>query len=216
MRTTDRTVMRLLRLSFVGLLIGATPAAANPPFPLAPFGLPYSPEAPVPLPADHPLYRKVAIDPIVGMPEKVGAFLAPITKRVEMDEAIRETLDKANMLAPAGTPPKFRLSVRWVSFFAPQKISFSSEASAEIAYTLTRIDSGAQIFTRIIRTAATARGGDGTARLQGNARMALTTNLASAWVCMDKAAYGNAPADCALTALARFQAPRPPIIIFGP
>jgi hypothetical protein len=120
----------------------STSAALAKSFPLNPMGLPFAPESPSPLAPDHPLYRQVALDPLVDMPGKVGSFLVPITNAREMNEALRDTLDRANMLAPPGAPAKARLVVRWAGLNAPAKISFSSEATATLSYSLVRVENG--------------------------------------------------------------------------
>jgi hypothetical protein len=198
------------------LAAGATPAAAKPAVPLQPFGLPFAPESPRPLSPDHPLFQRVALDPVADMPSKVGNFLMPITSATEMNEALRQTLERANMLAPPGVQPKARLLVRWGSLRAPAKISFSSEATATLSYTLIRLENGQELFRREISTFSRSTGGDGADRLKGNARLAIMTNLASAVLCLDKAAYGRAPADCALTPQASYRARRPSTVIFVP
>jgi hypothetical protein len=194
----------------------STSAALAKSFPMNPIGLPFAPESPKPLAPGHPLYRQVALDPIADMPNKVGSFLVPITSAREMNDALRETLDRANMLAPPGVQPKARLVVRWAGLIAPSRISFSSEATATLSYSLIRIENGQELFRRDISTASRSTGGDASDRLKGNARLAILTNLASAVLCLDKAAYGQAPADCALTPQASYRAQRPATVIFVP
>jgi len=200
------------------LAAGAAPgaAAAKSAVPLQPFGLPFAPESPRPLSSDHPLFQRVMLDPVTDMPKKVGKFLIPITSAAEVNEALRQTLERANMLAPPGVQPKARLLVRWGGLNAPSKISFSSEATATLSYTLIRLENGQELFRRDISTVSRSNGGDAADRLKGNARLAILTNLASAMLCLDKAAYGRAPADCALTAQASYRARRPSTAIFVP
>jgi len=193
----------------------ANPAQAKA-FPLQPVGLPFAPDSPRPLSPDHPLYRQVALELLADMPEKVGKFLIPITSSKEMNEALRQTLDRANMLAPPGAQPKARLLVRWAGLDAPQKISFSSEATASLSYTLVRAQNNEQLFRRDITTFSRSTGGKGSDRLKGNARLAILTNLASAIVCLDKAAYGRAPADCALKPKMTYRATEPAVVTFVP
>ena len=181
---------------------------------LQPIGLPFGPDGPKPVTPDHPLYRQVALEPVADMPDKVGRFLVPITSAKEMNEALRQTLDHANMLAPPGAQPKARLLVRWGGLDAPQKISFSSEAAATLSYTLIRVQNSEQLFRRDIRTVSRSSGGDASDRLKGNARLAILTNLASAIVCLDKAAYQQAPADCALQPQMTYRAPNPTVVTF--
>lgn len=195
----------------------ATPgAAATPAVPLQPMGLPFAPESPRPLSPDHPLFHGVALDPVADMPGKVGKFLIPITSAAEVNEALRQTLERANMLAPSDGRPSFRLLVRWGALNAPARISFSSEATATLSYTLIRVENGQELFRREISTVSRSRGGEGADRLKGNARLAIMTNLASAVLCLDKAAYGRAPADCALTPQMSYRARSPATVIFVP
>jgi len=199
------------------LAVYASPSAAlAKAFPLNPIGLPFAPDSPKPLSPDHPLYRQVALDPVADMPSKVGSFLVPITSAKELNDALRQTLESANMLAPPGSQPKVRLAVRWAGLKAPAKISASSEATASLSYTLIRVATGEELFRRDISTFSRSTGGDASDRLKGNARLAILTNLASAVVCLDKAAYMRAPADCALRPLATYHAQRPATVIVVP
>lgn len=199
------------------LAVSASPSAAlAKAFPLNPIGLPFAPDSPKPLSPDHPLYRQVALDPVADMPSKVGSFLVPITSAKELNDALRQTLESANMLAPPGSQPKVRLVVRWAGLKAPAKISASSEATASLSYSLIRVDTGQELFRRDISTFSRSTGGDASDRLKGTARLAILTNLASAVVCLDKAAYMGAPADCALTPLATYQARRPATVVVVP
>jgi hypothetical protein len=197
----------------IQIILACMPAAATPAHaatvPLQPVGLPFAPDSPKPLSPDHPLYRQVALDPIADMPAKVGKFLIPITSAREMNEALRQTLDRANMLAPPGSPAKARLAVRWAGLDAPQKISISSQATAVLSYSLIRVANGQELFRRDITTSARSSGGDASDRLKGNARLAILTNLASAVVCLDKAALQKAPADCALKSQLTYRAADP-------
>lgn len=208
--------MRLILSALCLAVSASTSAAFAKPFPLQPIGLPFAPESPQPLSPAHALYRQVALDPLADMPKQVGRFLIPITSAKEMNEALRQTLDRANMLAPPGTQPKVRLLVRWVGLDAPQKISFSSEATARLSYTLIRVQNGEQLFRRDITTVSRSTGGDASDRLKGNARLAILTNLASAILCLDKAAYQRAPADCALQPQMTYRAATPAVVTFRP
>ena len=202
-------------LAAVAAAASTSDALANA-FPLNPIGLPFAPDSPKPLAPDHPLYHQIALDPVADMPSKVGSFLVPITSAKEMNEALRDTLERANMLAPPGAQAKARLVVRWAGLNAPAKISFSSEATARLSYSLIKIENGQELFRRDIATVSRSTGGDASDRLKGNARLAILTNLASAVLCLDKAAYGQAPADCALTPQASYHAQRPATVIFVP
>lgn len=205
--------MKLIAFLAAGAIASSAEAKV---FPLQPVGLPFSPDSPRPLSPDHPLYRQVALDPVADMPQKVGKFLIPITSAKEMNEALRQTLDRANMLAPPGTRPKARLLVRWAGFDAPQRISFSSQATASLSYTLIRATNGERLFHRDITTVSRSTGGDASDRLKGNARLAILTNLASAIVCLDKGAYGRAPVDCALEPQMTYRAARPAVVTYIP
>lgn len=210
---THHRQMKLTPIIAASLALAAAGAAHATNFPLQPVGLPFAPDSPRPLSPDHPLYRQVALDPVADMPNKVGKFLIPITSAKELNEALRQTLDRANMLAPPGTAAKVHLQVRWIGLDAPQKISFSSEATARLSYTLVRAENGEQLFSRDISTSSQSRGGDASDRLKGNARLAIMTNLASAVVCLDKAAYQRAPADCTLTPQMTYRAAKPHVTV---
>lgn len=200
-------IMRYLTLALLALV--AAPASASNEVPLSPLGLPMAPK---PLTPEHPLYHRIALDPVADMPNVVGASATAgfigAAKRSSFDKAVRETLEKLNMLAPTDADARFRLSPRWLGMDAPFRISFSSRATARLDWKLNRIDTGQQIFRREIATPSEAKGRDGSLRAVGVGRMALMTNIASAAVCIDAAAYGHAAADCALTPGFRYEAPR--------
>ena len=182
---------------------------------LVPIGLSFAPAAPEAVSPDHPLYHRVAITPVSGMLARVGGTFTLATRPAEFDAALRDTLDRLNMLAQNPADARVRLTVAWGDLAVPFHVGFGSHAEAKIGYTLSRIDTGQPIFSREIVTKAEARGGDAVDREQENARLALATNLASMAVCIDQAAYGRAPADCALTPLATYHARRDPLIIFS-
>ena len=198
--------MRILLLA--AALLGAGAAQAKPPVALDPYagGLTFS-KAPARLAPDHPLYHRVALEPRAGMPDRVGHLFSKFADPKEVSGALRDALAGAGMAAEAPAAPKARLSVTWLGLEAPLKIGFSSHATARIRYALTRADNGQTIFTRDIVTEVKAKGGDGAKRLQGTARAAIAANIASAIFCLDKAAYGLAPADCALGVSGHFAAP---------
>lgn len=199
--------MRLLLLP--ALLCAPVAAAAGPAVSILPFegNIFFGPESPKPLAPDHPLYRRVVFDVVDNMPSRVGFPLAPITKASEFNRVVRRTLDSANMLAPSDEAAKVRLRVRWGSLHTPTKIGITSTATMTASYELRRIDNGQVLFARDIVTHGKARGGDGFQRAVGTARGALVANLASAILCLDKAAFGRAPADCALSPGGSFRAP---------
>jgi hypothetical protein len=188
----------MLKHLLLPLLLLATPLAADARLPLAPT----TPGAfPVPIPAvaaDHPLRNRIALEPVLGMPRKVGTWLHPITNSAEFDAALRQTLRDTAMLAEAGAPPRARLVVTWREIDAPARIGAGSRAAVLIGYELRRVDTGATIFQREIRTQSNSHGGDASERLKANARAAILANIASATLCLQRAAVGTAPADCAI------------------
>ncbi|WP_420145641.1 hypothetical protein [Sphingobium sp.] len=196
-------------LTATALAIPAAGQAAD--VPLSPIGLPFQPGAPVPVAPDHPLYHRVAIDPVADMPGVVGASatggIMGAAKRSSFEKALRETLEKLNLLAPDDATAKVRLTPRWIGMDAPFRISFSSQATVRMGWRVTRIDNGQAIFDRDIETSAESKGGSGSERATGVGRVALMTNIASAMRCIDMAAYGRAPQDCALTPGFTYHAP---------
>lgn len=198
------------------LILIAAPAIAHP----VSLAVPTDPQilfgaaGPRSLPADHVLRAHVAVAPIVGAPDKIGKFLLPITNARELNEGLSESLAHSGMLDGATGKPAFRLVPTWEAFDAPAKIGFSSHASVTIHYKLERINTGAVIFARSITTTSESRGGDASDRLKGVARLAILTNFASAVACLDRAAYGAAPADCALKPPVSYQAATPPTVMF--
>jgi hypothetical protein len=201
--------MRALSLFAAIAIAPASAWAAD--VPLSPIGLPFQPAAPKPVAPEHPLYHRIAIAPVADMPGVVGASatggIMGAAKRSSFEKALRETLAALNLLAPSEAEAKVRLSPRWISMDAPFKISFSSEATVRMGWSLTRIDNGQRIFDREIATSAQSRGGSGSERATGVGRVALMTNIASAARCIDQAAYGQAPQDCALTPGFTYRAP---------
>lgn len=202
--------MKMHRILTLLLLSIPTPASADWTLPLSP-GIGKTPEysifgaaGPRVLPSDHPLFRNVSVEAVQNMPDKIGRFLVPIVKREEFEDALRNGLKSSAMLVPEGNPARFTLKVSWNELHAPQKISFSSSARSRISYELVRNDTGQSLFLREIVTKSKSRGGDGAARLARTARFAIMVNIASMIACLDKAAYGQAPTDCALTPLVRF------------
>lgn len=200
--------MRILVPAIFALLLVPAAAMAKPAVSLEPFnrGLSFTPEAPRPLPPEHPLYHRVALDPLAGVPARVGPVLNTIASGREFEDALRQSLIAANFAASDGAP-KARLTVTWLNFDAPMKISFSSSATSQLRYELRRIDNGELIFSRDIVTQTRASGGNAVDRFKGTGRAALQANIASALLCLDKAAYGTAPQDCALHPTGSFRAP---------
>jgi hypothetical protein len=202
--------MRFFFLAAAAIAIIPASARADD-VPLSPIGLPFQPGAPKAVAADHPLYHRIALDPVADMPNVVGASatggIMGAAKRSSFEKALRETLEKLNLLAPSESEAKVRLSPRWINMEAPFKISFSSRAIVRMGWSLKRIDNGQPLFDRDISTAAESKGGSGSERAIGVGRVALMTNIASAVRCIDLAAYGQAPQDCALTPDFTYKAP---------
>ena len=61
------------------------------------------------------------------------------------------------------------------------------------------IDDGRELFDRDVTTSAEGGGVDASMRDNGIVRAAIAANFASAANCLDRAAFGDAPGDCALT-----------------
>jgi hypothetical protein len=202
----------MLRLpALAALVLVATPALAKDTVPLSPIGLPFGPEGPRRLPADHVLSGTILLDGIDALPEKLGP-----AKRDKFVSALGDTLALLGMLATDPSKARFRLTPVWVGLDSPFKISIKNRATVHMSWRLTRIDTGQTIFSRQIDTSAEASGGSAAERVRGIERVALMTNIASAAACLDKAAYGNAPTNCALTPKFTYRAPSPPLIIFMP
>lgn len=202
--------MRTLLLAAAAIAFSPASASAAD-VPLSPIGLPFSPGAPRPVAPDHPLYHRIALDAVADMPGVVGtsatAGIMGAARRSSFEKALRETLDKLNLLAPSEAEAKVRLSPRWIGMDAPFKISFASDATVRMGWRLTRIDNSQRIFDRDIATSAESKGGSGSERATGVGRVALMTNIASAMRCIDLAAYGQAPQDCTLTPGFTYHAP---------
>lgn len=192
-----------------------TPALARNAVPLTPFdwGGGFSRFGPAAVPTEHPLYGRIAVAPIIDMPNRVGSTFVLVTRPNEFNAALEQTLASAHMLAPDKTTEKAILTVQWVSFDLPFKISQSSEVTAILRYKLTRADNGKVIFQRDITTSASGSGGNATDRTRGIGRAALMANIAGATWCLQKAATGPAPADCSTKALGGFSAP---IVVYSP
>ncbi|WP_363738665.1 hypothetical protein [Sphingobium sp. LMA1-1-1.1] len=158
------------------------------------FGLRYSPDTPVPVSPDHPLYNRVLIDPIEEMP---GSVRLSIARPSTINEGLKLTLEHLHMLAPTSAEAKVRLTARWVSYDGGGMLFGGKNATVTLHYRLTRIDSGAVIFDREIITKAMADNKAGGP--MPTLRAATAVNFASIAGCLDKAAFGRAPSDCALT-----------------
>ncbi|QDZ07707.1 hypothetical protein FPZ24_09565 [Sphingomonas panacisoli] len=202
----------MLRFSaLAALALVATPAAAKDAVGLSPIGLPFGPDGPRRLPTDHVLTGAIVLDGADALPQKMGS-----AKRDQFATALSETLAQLGMLATDPAKARFRLTPVWVGLDSPFKISFKNRATVHMSWRLTRIDTGQTIFARQIDTSAESSGGDASARVRGIERIALMTNIASVAACLDKAAYGKAPTNCALTPGFTYRAPSPPMVIFVP
>lgn len=200
-------MIRLTMLVALGLL--SAPAIAKDGTSLSPVGLPFSPETPRALPADHPLHGSILLVGTEALPDKLG----PV-RRDAFAGAVRDSFERLGMLATDPSKARFRLTATWVGLDSPFRISIASRATVRLAWRLTRIDDGRTIFEREIATSAESRGGMAPERKRGVERVALMSNIASVALCLDKSAYGRAPSDCALTPGFSYQAPSAPTIIF--
>jgi hypothetical protein len=163
-------------------------------------GLPFAPEEPTPVDRSHPLFRDVAVADIADLPSTVKSsamnFIAA-AKGSSINAALRETMRQMNMLAPGNG--RKRLQVTWLGGRTPFHIGTRNESSVTFRYRLERVDTGQALFEREITTRATGSGGNGAMRVNGIMRAAIAANFASAANCLDRAAFGTAPEDCALT-----------------
>jgi hypothetical protein len=185
----------MLPLVLIGL--GIFPHSALPseiPLMAVGFGLRYSPETPAQILPSHPLYNRVIVDPIADMP---GAVRFSIARPSSINEGLRLTLEHLHFLAPNAADAKARLTARWVGYDGGGMLLGGKRGTVTVRYTLTRIDNGAVIFDREITSNATAdsRAGGPMPTL----RAATAVNFASMAGCIDKAAFGRAPDNCALT-----------------
>ena len=181
------------------LLATAAPAVAvaGPDIPLIAVGLPFAPETPTPVAADHPLFQRVAFSQIENLP---GSARFSTARPSTIHNGLRDTLKRMNMLAESEATAKARLVVRWVSIEPSSPFAAGKSASATLAYRLVRIDNGQTLFERTIRTTVEQSGAHHDGSMAGR-RSAVAANFASAALCLDKASFGNAPADCALQPL---------------
>lgn len=190
------------RITITILALTVSPAAvAAGDIPMAGIGLPYAPETPTPLAATHPLYQRIDVVDIEGLPSIVKSTSLNwigAAKRSSVNKALRDSLKDMHLLALDTTAARVRLTARWVGSHTPIRISTRNRASVTLHYRLVRIDNGQELFSREITTSAEGGGVDAAMRDNGIARAAIATNFASAANCLDRAAFGSAPADCAL------------------
>ena len=195
----------------VALVIAAQslPAIAKSPVSLNPFAgaISFSPHRPKAVTAGHPLAASIVVDPIVDAPAKTGIMLNTYMKNAEINEGLVSGLRSAGMVAADPRAAKFRLTATWLEFNAPFRISFSSKATVIVRYELRRIDTGAVIFSRDVTTFAKASGGEGSARQKATARASVAANFAGTIHCLQEAAYGRAPQDCAVSPVGSFSTP---------
>lgn len=180
-----------------------SPAAApSGDIPMVAIGLPFAPEAPVPVDAKHPLFHDVAVGEIEGLPATVKSsalnFIAA-AKRSSINAALVETFSRMNLLAASPAAGRKKLIVTWKGDRTPFHIGTSNSTTVTLHYRLVRVDSGQPLFDREITTEARGGGVDASMRDNGIVRAAIAANFASAANCLDRAAFGTAPADCALT-----------------
>lgn len=194
--------MRLALLPACAALLAASPLAASGDIPLVAIGLPFSPETPQPVDPKHALYHDVVVGEVEGLPATVKSsamnFIAA-AKRSSINAGLQESFRRMNLLAPDAATARKRLTVTWVGSRTPFKIGSRNTGSVTFHYRLTRVDSGVALFDRDITTSAEGGGADASMRDNGTIRAAIAANFASAANCLDRAAYGPAPADCALT-----------------
>lgn len=194
--------MRPRLLAATLLLIAAPAVAGLGDIALVAIGLPFAPQTPVPVAPTHALFQDVAVGGIEGLPPTIKSsrlnFVAA-ANRESVNEGLRETFRRMNLLATPARPARKRLEVRWGGVRTPFHIGTSNTAVATLHYRLARVDSGQVLFDREITTAVKGGGADASTRDNGIVRAAIAANFASAASCIERAAYGPVPADCALT-----------------
>ncbi len=167
----------------------------------------FSPHAPEVVAASHPLSARVIVEPIVNVPAKIGTFMNAFARAEDLNDALNDGMASAGMRSTSTARGIFRFTATWVSFDSPFKIGASSRASVTIRYELRRIDSGAVILQREITTSTSSSGGNAADRQRGTARAAIAANFAGAIWCLEQAAYGKAPENCAVSPVGSFSAP---------
>lgn len=180
--------------------VTAAPADAGD-IPMVAIGLPFSPEAPVPVATDHVLYHDVRIEEIRDLPPTVkssGLNFIAAAKRSSINIALRESFQRMNLAAADASTGRKRLVTTWVGSRTPFRIATTNATTVTLRYRLERVDTGQPLFEREITTSVSGGGADASMRDNGIVRAAIAANFASAANCIDRAAYGTAPADCAL------------------
>ena len=177
-------------------------AAAND-IPMVAIGLPFAPDTPSPVPASHPLYQQIEVAEIIGLPPTVKSsrmnFIAA-AKRSSINDALRTSLQRMNMLAPDAAAARARLIVTWRAIHPPVREGHHA-ATVTLHYRLLRVANGEQLFEREVTTSAKGSGIDLVMLENGLARAAIAANFASIAYCLDRAPSGTAPANCALSPL---------------
>jgi hypothetical protein len=175
--------------------------AAADDIPMMAIGLPFAPESPAPVSADHQLYQQIDVDEIIGLPATVKSsslnWIAA-AKRSSINEALAASLRRMNMLAPDAATAKTRLIVTWRGIEPPVR-GRRHAATVTLHYRLLRVSNGEQLFEREVTTSAEGSGVDLAMLENGLARAAIAANFASIAYCLDRAPSGTAPANCALT-----------------
>ena len=170
--------------------------------PMVAIGLPFEPKAPEPVSPAHPLFHDIAVGEIERLPPTVKSSALnwiAAAKRSSINAAMLETFRQMNLLAPSPAAARKRLVVSWNGNRTPFHIGTRNATTVTIHYRLTRVDSGEVLFDRDIVTSSRGAGADAGMHDNGILRAAIATNFASAADCLDRAAFGTAPADCALT-----------------
>ncbi len=185
------------------IVFGTAMAQAGPgDLPLVAIGLPFAPVSPTPVGADHVLFHDIQIEDIQGLPPTIkssGLNFIAAARRSSVNAALRETFARMNLAAMTPANGRKRLVTTWLGDRTPFHIGTSDRTTVTLRYRLERIDNGQVLLDREITTAADGGGADASLRDNGIVRAAIATNFASAAYCIDQAAYGAAPADCALT-----------------
>jgi hypothetical protein len=193
-----RCFLPVIALTLVAAPVGG---AAND-IPMVAIGLPFAPESPRPVGASHVLYHHIEVAEIEGLPPTIGSSslnFIHAAKRSSINAALHETFERMNFLTPANGGAHVRLLVAWEGSKTPFHIGSHNQATATLRYRLVRIDNARVLFDRSITTSVTGGGIDASMRDNGILRAAIAANFASAANCIDHAAYGTAPDECALT-----------------
>lgn len=195
--------MRFISIATAAAVLGAPPVnAASGDIPMVAIGLPFSPETPKPVSANHVLYHDIRIDEIRDLPPTIkssGLNFIAAAKRSSVNAALRESFARMNLAAASAATGRKRLIATWLGDRTPFHIGSSNATKVTLHYRLERIDDGRVLFDRDITTSADGGGVDASMRDNGIVRAAIAANFASAAYCIDRAAYAPAPADCALT-----------------